>query len=79
MHVSWAVKRCDHLHDDMFGSSRANEWGGEYGPYQIAHMAKGSPKEVTQLYFVMSTWNPYQVVLMTTRLSIEVLRRVEQP
>jgi hypothetical protein len=78
MHVPWAVKRCDHLHDNMFGSSRENEWGGEYGPYQIGHMAKESPNGGTQLYFVMSTWNPYQVVLMTTSLSVDVLQRVEQ-
>jgi len=36
-------------------------------------MAKGSPNEWTQLYFVMSTGNPYQVVLMTTSLSVDVL------
>ena len=73
MHVAWDVKRCEHLHDDMFGSPRENEWGGEYGPYQIANMAKGSRNKSTQLYFVMSTWNPYQAVLMTTRLSADII------
>jgi Domain of unknown function (DUF4185) len=83
MHVAWDAKRCDHLHDNMFGPPRENEWGGEYGPYQIAHMAKGSFSSSTQLfsetqlYFVMSTWNPYQVVLMTTWLSEAVLRHIE--
>jgi hypothetical protein len=48
-------------------------------PYQIAHMAKGSPNEVTQMYFVMSTWNPYQVVLMTTSLSVRPLESPWQP
>jgi Domain of unknown function (DUF4185) len=73
MHVAWDVKQCDHLHDDMFGSPRENEWGGVYGPYQIANLAKGSRNESTQLYFVMSTWNPYQVVLMTTQLSADII------
>jgi hypothetical protein len=68
LHVSWDVKRCDHLQDDMFGSARDNEWGGVYGPYQIANMSKGSPGKEAQIYFAMSTWNPYQAVLMTTRL-----------
>ena len=84
MHVAWDVKRCDHLHDDMFGSPRENEWGGEYGPYQIAHMAKGFLRStrhelipVTQLYFVMSTWNPYQAMLMTTQLDGTVLPQVD--
>ena len=84
MHVAWnkTKKKCDHVHDDMpvpplFGKPRENEWGDAYGPYQIAHMAKGSMNDATQLYFVMSTWNPYQVVLMTTRMTANVLRQVE--
>ena len=84
MHIPWKERQCDFcydlLHDDDNepGHSRDEVGGGEYGPYQIAHMAKGSPDEWTQLYFVMSTWNPYQVVLMTTRLSVDVLGQVER-
>jgi hypothetical protein len=35
-------------------------------------MAKDSFGSATQLNFVMPTWNPYEVMLMTTRLSKEV-------
>jgi hypothetical protein len=77
MHVSWDVKRCDHLQDDMFNNGmRDAEWGGEYGPYQIASMTKGTTGEQTQLYFAMSTWNPYQSILMTTRLDAVTLGRI---
>jgi hypothetical protein len=40
-------------------------------------MAKDSFGSATQLYFVMPTWNPYEVMLMTTRLSKEVFPQVE--
>jgi hypothetical protein len=77
MHVGWNTKRCDHVQDDMFGHWRDDEWGGEYGPYQIGHLAKGSRARTTQLYFVMSTWNPYQAMLMTTQVGANVVREVE--
>lgn len=77
MHVSWKVRRCDFLHHDHANRGE-DEWGGEYGPYQIGHMAKGVEGQYTQIYFLMSTWNPYQVVLMTTRLTDEALRQIEQ-
>jgi hypothetical protein len=77
MHVPWNVKRCDHVHDNMFGSWRENVWGGEYGPYQIGHMATGSRNQTTHLFFLMSTWNPYQVMLMTARLPASVIHAVE--
>jgi hypothetical protein len=50
------------------GEWRENEAGGVYGPYQIAPLARGESGSWTQLYFTMSTWNPYQVMLMTARL-----------
>ncbi len=56
----------DFLDDDLIDPPRRDITGGEYGPYQIAPLAKGVPGHSTQLYFVMSTWNPYQVMLMTT-------------
>ncbi|MCA1674732.1 MAG: DUF4185 domain-containing protein [Actinobacteria bacterium] len=37
---------------------------GMYGPYQIPQYSRRSDKGV-QIYFTMSTWNPYQVMLMT--------------
>lgn len=80
MHVAWDAdipnNPHDFVHDDMFGSDddgfkwRENEWGGEYGPYQISPLTRGETGNFAQVYFTMSTWNPYQVMLMTTTLHI---------
>ena len=59
MHVNWQNQQCDSVHDP----GRENEWGGEYGPYQFEHLATGDDQSTT-IYFTMSTWNPYTVVLM---------------
>lgn len=59
MHTSYEFMVCDSVHDP----GRENEWGGEYGPYQFEHFAIGDAQSTT-IYFTMSTWNPYQVVLM---------------
>ncbi len=64
MHVPWNVRQCDHVQDDMFGSWRDNEWGAEYGPYQIASYATGTQNQESVIYFTMSSWNPYQSNLM---------------
>lgn len=61
MHVSWRSARMDEFHD----GGRQDEWGGEYGPYLIPRFASGNAERCT-LVFTMSTWNPYQVVLMST-------------
>lgn len=66
IHVNWEAQQCDSLHDE----GRANEWGGEYGPYQFEHFATGD-SDATTIYFTMSTWNPYTVVLMKARLKKE--------
>jgi hypothetical protein len=53
----------DHTHEG-FGVDRSNDLAGMYGPYQIPQYSRRSDKGV-QTYFTMSTWNPYQVMLMT--------------
>ncbi|WP_083634213.1 DUF4185 domain-containing protein [Salegentibacter sp. T436] len=65
IHVNWLDQNCDELHDP----GRENEWGGEYGPYQFEHFATGDEQSTT-IYFTMSTWNPYTVVLMKTEISL---------
>jgi len=42
-------------------------WGGEYAPYLVPSYTKVDG-DTTSLYWVMSTWNPYQSVLMRTRV-----------
>jgi hypothetical protein len=44
------------------------QYGGEYAPFLIPRYTKVD-RHQTVLYFVMSTWNPYQSVLMRTRVS----------
>jgi hypothetical protein len=56
----------DHNQDDM-GRDR-DAWGGEYGPYQIARYATRDG-DGTHIFFTMSTWNPYQVMLMRTTVT----------
>jgi hypothetical protein len=63
MHVSWSNRNCDSVHDP----GRENEWGGEYGPYLISRFTQGDETRTT-IYYVMSTWNPYNVVLMRSVL-----------
>jgi hypothetical protein len=63
MHASWLSKKCDSIHDP----GRENVWGGEYGPYQFEDLAVGD-NSTTTIYFTMSTWNPYTVVLMKATL-----------
>lgn len=63
MHASWQFKKCDSVHDP----GKENEWAGEYGPYQFEDLAIGDTSKTT-IYFTMSTWNPYTVVLMKATL-----------
>lgn len=53
--------------DPMADPGRAGEYGGEYGPYLIPRFFKKT-KEGAAIYFLMSTWNPYNVVLMRAEL-----------
>ncbi len=47
----------------------SRSYGGEYGPYVIDGLTRGSlARRSTIIYFTLSTWNPYQVVLMTSTL-----------
>lgn len=61
MHVDWKTSRMDEFHD----AKQPNRGGGEYGPYLIPRFTTGDANRCS-LVFTMSTWNPYQVVLMTT-------------
>ena len=59
MHAGSPHQPCDEVSDPK----REKEWGGEYGPYQFEDFATGDGAS-TAIYFTMSTWNPYTVVLM---------------
>jgi len=56
--------------DGLSDPGREHEFGGEYGPYLIGRYtgsvdADGPGMRQARIYFVMSTWNPYNTVLMT--------------
>jgi hypothetical protein len=63
MHVSYDDRNCDAVHDP----GRETTYGGAYGPYMIARYTKGDAQSTT-IYFVLSTWNPYNTVLMKSTL-----------
>jgi hypothetical protein len=44
--------------------------GGAYAPYVVERWTKLQGSEL-DLYYVLSTWNPYVVVLMKSRLTVE--------
>ena len=53
--------------DALSDPERDNEWGGEYGPYILSRFTSGA-KGHCRIYYTMSTWNPYQVMVMQTDL-----------
>ncbi|MGH3767795.1 MAG: DUF4185 domain-containing protein, partial [Pseudonocardiaceae bacterium] len=56
----------DHTQEG-FGVDRSADLGGMYGPYQIPQYAHRSSNGV-QIYFTLSTANPYQTMLMTVNI-----------
>ena len=66
MHITWDYLNCDDNYDAIAGPYVS---GGEYGPYQFEDHATGDADSTT-IYFTMSTWNPYTVVLMKTTLEL---------
>jgi hypothetical protein len=48
--------------------------GGAYAPYQVEAWTRvrgsASAARELDLYYVLSTWNPYVVVLMGSRLQV---------
>ena len=74
MHVPWNLARVDNVQDDMFlGGRRDNDWAGEYGPYQVTRFSTGVANERCDLLYAMSTWNPYESMLMHTRVTAQDL------
>jgi hypothetical protein len=57
------LPNADHTQEG-FGVDRSADLAGMYGPYQIPQYAHSTEHGV-KIFFTMSTWNPYQVVLMT--------------
>jgi hypothetical protein len=67
IHISSSFKE---RRDGLSDPGRAEEWGGEYGPYIMARYTTGSNGQC-RIYYTMSTWNPYQVVVMQTDFKLK--------
>jgi len=63
----------DGLAGPVIGKGQANPravHGGAYAPYVIERWTKVNGPELS-IYYVLSTWNPYVVVLMKSQLRVE--------
>jgi len=71
--------KCHFIHepgcDFVFERDPDNARGGAYGPYVIPSFTKGDATTTT-IYWTLSTWNPYQAVLMKSTLRRSDARRV---
>jgi hypothetical protein len=75
MHISSKFKgRSDTFSDPR----RDDQWGGEYGPYIMARYTSES-NGWFRIYFTMSTWNPYQVVVMRSDLTLGANGEIAAP
>jgi uncharacterized protein DUF4185 len=66
MHVPPSVKG---QHDALSDPNLTEEWGGEYGPYLMARYTTTGDGRC-RIYYTMSTWNPYQVMVMQSDLRL---------
>lgn len=67
MHISAKFKD---KKDALSDPKREDEWGGEYGPYVMARFTSAT-NGGCRIYYTMSTWNPYQVVVMRSDLNVK--------
>ncbi len=67
----------DGLGDDIIGN-RVGGGGGAYAPYQLPHYSRQT-KDGVVFYYVLSTWNPYQVVQMRHAVPPGTIERLERP
>jgi hypothetical protein len=54
--------------DGLSDPGREDEWGGEYGPYVIDRYTRALPGRRATVYYVLSTWNPYNTMEMRMEL-----------
>jgi hypothetical protein len=79
MHLAEADGHCSTGRNPNEGEKRkimggyiVGESAGEYAPFLLpSRYAKLGPGGQVDLYYLLSTWNPYQVVLMKTRVAIQ--------
>lgn len=69
MHIPTSFK--SDRRDTVNDPGREEEWGGEYGPYIMARFTAGRAGRRCRIFYTLSTWNPYQVVVMQTDLKLD--------
>jgi len=70
---------CDAVGDAIIPIEDSEKRGGiVYAPYVISPFTKGDATTTT-IYWTMSTWNPYQVMLMKSVLRLSDARRIDHP
>jgi Domain of unknown function (DUF4185) len=58
----------DHLDGDNSVQTGGRDNGDPYAPYVLSRFTRATPQGA-KIIFLMSTWNPYQVVVMQTNLT----------
>ncbi len=57
--------------DSLSSADRLADGGGNYSPYFISRFTSGDSLQGTSsFYYVVSTWNPYQVVIMQSSIQL---------
>jgi Domain of unknown function (DUF4185) len=56
-------------HDGLSDPNQTEKWGGNYGPYVMARYTTGGDGRC-RIFYTMSTWNPYQVMVMQSDLKV---------
>ena len=67
------IKPDDGLEGPVIGKAQADSAavkGGTYAPYVVERWTKVQASEL-DLYYVLSTWNPYVVILMKSQMKVE--------
>ena len=67
LHRSWDAGGPDGT-DLLYDRGRGMDGGGPYGPYLIDRFTRAVGRQGAQIWFTLSTWNPYQAHLMTAVL-----------
>ncbi len=69
IHGAWADGDLDGT-DLLYDRGRGEEGGAAYGGYIVDRYTRRIDGETAEVFFALSTWNPYQVTLMAAQLRL---------
>jgi hypothetical protein len=69
VNISNISKCIDHAGGDNVDATGADAAGSPYAPYVLSRFTDATPQGA-EIYFLMSTWNPYQTVIMRANLTL---------